>query len=782
MDSVHINRNAASSENVHVKKLLPPGSGNSGAEIEVSEIMSIPSDVIDEFGEPEILPRVGDEYQAELPPLFQEFYDMPNKKKRAAENFVVGMPVFLTWVGNGKPDAPATCGSSTTSDSTQITTKNEIFCSEIDHTRDSTSQNFSGGPGLRLVPGFDEKDWTAIEKDSFLLGLYIFEKNFVEVRRFVGTKEMGSLLSFYYGKFYGSQEYQRWTQCRKMKNRRCIFGQRIFTGLRQQELLSRIVPKVSEECRNAVLEVSKTFVEEKTSLSDYVSSLKAMVGMATLIEAIGIGTGKHDLTGMALESSKSNHAIAARPEIPTGKDCSSLTTTDIVKFLSGNYRLSKARSNDLFYEAVWPRLLERGWRSEKPRSKQCLVFLIPGVKKFSRSKLEKGVHYYDSVTDILSRVAKEPELIELEAEGVDVNKKSDDDDNENDDGNGHLPKKQRPLYLQPKTPNRNVAVLKFTVVDTSLSDGKVRELRTLPSEYSDVFISRACVEFSDDETSEETSDVSNIVPENLRAKTAKSVEKTLPSKKSNDSKKKKKKASKGNNQSKMTAAKSQTSRNRKQGNADVPVVKPQRQVLVHCNQKETSTALENGMPPSCCTSVHDAMGNSSFQAGSYRDKLSSTSSSRGSPDESIENPQNQTMIDLNLPQVPPDAANHDQNSARKSPVTEVRSEPPPPLPQNVNPLRHSTRNRPPTSRALEALADGYLTVNRKRKGKDINSHPSQRARLAVKSNESTNSSMESRIEEADNGASNSSNCNALVGSEVAASQTNDESVSAQCGH
>ncbi|KAL0457389.1 UNVERIFIED_CONTAM: hypothetical protein Slati_1078100 [Sesamum latifolium] len=64
---------------------------------------------------------------------------------------------------------------------------------------------------------------------------------------------------------------------------------------------------------------------------------------------------------------------------------------------------------------------------------------------------------------------------------------------------------------------------------------------------------------------------------------------------------------------------------------------------------------------------------------------------------------------------------------------------------DVYPRRHSTRNRPPTTRALEALADGYLTVNRKRK---VN-RPSQHARIVIGPNESTNSSVDSQMEEAE---------------------------------
>ncbi|KAL8246478.1 hypothetical protein R6Q59_007694 [Mikania micrantha] len=75
--------------------------------------------------------------------------------------------------------------------------------------------------------------------------------------------------------------------------------------------------------------------------------------------------------------------------------------------------LSKARSNDLFWETVWPRLLARGWHSEQPNgynyaaNQKNLVFLMSGVTKFSR-KLVKGDAYLDYVTNVLNKVAFDP--------------------------------------------------------------------------------------------------------------------------------------------------------------------------------------------------------------------------------------------------------------------------------------------------------------------------------------------------------------------------------------
>ncbi|THU63339.1 hypothetical protein C4D60_Mb01t14730 [Musa balbisiana] len=190
---------------------------------------------------------------------------------------------------------------------------------------------------------------------------------------------------------------------------------------------------------------------------------------------------------------RSNQSSSIRPEIPVGTACSSLTSGDIIKFLTGDFRLSKAKSNDLFWEAVWPRLLARGWHSEQPRdisfvaSKHSLVFLIPGIKKFSRKKLVKGNHYFDSVSDVLNKVASDPTLLELEAEGATGSSTTKDEDecamDAKSDQNGLLDHQQH-CFLRPRVPICNSEFMKFTIVDTSLVHGeepfKVRELRTLP--------------------------------------------------------------------------------------------------------------------------------------------------------------------------------------------------------------------------------------------------------------------------------------------------------------
>eukprot|EP00268_Persea_americana_P027123 TRINITY_DN26600_c0_g1_i1.p1 TRINITY_DN26600_c0_g1~~TRINITY_DN26600_c0_g1_i1.p1 ORF type:complete len:935 (+),score=194.86 TRINITY_DN26600_c0_g1_i1:172-2976(+) len=516
------------------------------------------------YGDPEVTPRLGDQYQVEIPPLMMQSDCLETSANHAKGivdadcSVIIGLPIPVMWVHDlvhlTRHKQLDFLGDTIHTNTTEFVLSKDNNELNMNSRRSKVGQfvaDISGhnatvpedsapklgildvasddGKGLRSsevqenkmlgnqmnvdsfspqydesnlvqnhesnnyypVPGSSGGSWSEMEQESFLLGLYIFGKNFVQVKRFIGSKGMGDILSFYYGKFYRSEGNRRWSECRKMRSRRCIYGQRIFTGWRQQELLARLLPHTSENCANTLLEVTKSFSEGKVSLEEYVSILKGAVGLKVLVEATAIGKGKHNLTGIAMEPMKTNQVISTRSEIPVGKACSSLSSAEIIKFLTGDFRLSKARSNDLFWEAVWPRLLARGWHSEQPKdcayvgSRHSLVFLVPGIKKFSRRKLVKGNHYFDSVTDVLNKVASDPKLLELEVEavngsGVKEEYELDMDAKLNKTGPSEH---QRPLYLRPRVPNCNSELMKFTIVDTSLAHGelyKIRELRSLP--------------------------------------------------------------------------------------------------------------------------------------------------------------------------------------------------------------------------------------------------------------------------------------------------------------
>lgn len=248
------------------------------------------SDMDDKFGDPQVLPRVGDQYQAEIPSLVSANGASHLLKKFRDSGVMVNLPKSLELPNSCmwpycKVESSFETSESVIKEEGQVIPENDCPQVKVEPLAALLGEgnnvrgflNFGSSfkcdergidscPGLKieldqakdiyLVPGSSVESWTHIEYNSFLLGLYVFGKNFNLVRRFVGSKSMGDILFFYYGKFYRSEGYRRWADSRKLRNKRCIYGQKIFTGWRQQELLSRLFCHVSEECQNTVLEVS----------------------------------------------------------------------------------------------------------------------------------------------------------------------------------------------------------------------------------------------------------------------------------------------------------------------------------------------------------------------------------------------------------------------------------------------------------------------------------------------------------------------------------------------
>ncbi|WJX23587.1 hypothetical protein P8452_12786 [Trifolium repens] len=130
-----------------------------------------------------------------------------------------------------------------------------------------------------------------------MLGLCIFGKSFAQLKRFIGSKTIGDIQSFYYTKFYKSEGHKRWKAYREVRVEyivvgRCkisVYRQTLFTKPTHQYLLSRLLNNDSVECCKKLLQEYKNFQENKLSLEDYVIALKDLVGLETLINVVGIG-------------------------------------------------------------------------------------------------------------------------------------------------------------------------------------------------------------------------------------------------------------------------------------------------------------------------------------------------------------------------------------------------------------------------------------------------------------------------------------------------------------
>ncbi|CAJ2654896.1 unnamed protein product [Trifolium pratense] len=134
--------------------------------------------------------------------------------------------------------------------------------------------------------------WTNIEYHSFLVVLNVFEKNIIFLKRLVGTKSMGDIWYFSYEKFCRSICYFQWTKNRKLKTQRRVCGYKIFTGWKQQKLLSSLFFHVSGDYHSSLVQLWRNFREENISIEEFVFALK-VVSHCLLTDAMSIWKEKY---------------------------------------------------------------------------------------------------------------------------------------------------------------------------------------------------------------------------------------------------------------------------------------------------------------------------------------------------------------------------------------------------------------------------------------------------------------------------------------------------------
>lgn len=662
-------------------------------------------------GEPQVLPRVGDEYQAEIPHLVPEHDRSKLIRCFGLDPHLVtfGLPIPLMWTRSEKfrgfREAAEIGEEEKRKPSCQpaARTKPRGIVLALPCQKNSKLKFEWLGKSLYPFPGTLGEPWADSEREKFLLGLYLIGKNLVLLHRFVGSKKMGDMLSYYYGSFYRSNEYKRWVDGRKSgRSKQSVQGHKLLTGWRQQELLSRVSSHVSEECKSLLLQVYKAFREDRIELEEYVFSLKDMIGVNKLTEAIGIGKGKKDLT---LEATKLNNPGGGASKVRIRND---LPVADIVKFLTGEYRMSKTRSSDLFWEAVWPRLLARGWHSEQPKDgpKNSLVFLVPEANKFSRRNMSKGSHYFDSLTDVLNKVALDPTLLDLKTDEEDIgsSKKEeeikndpamdieefDDDDDDDDSSQNKSKKKKKKRYLEPRIKaSKGEEVTMCTIVDTSgVEEGcALKELRSLPIETgnSTSYLS----ESEDYQLSEESKNKATVSTSSGKS-------------------------------SSVNMDNERVQKNRKRGRPRNP---PNRSSLADCSQKPVKKGTQIRPNPSEADQNGVLMREEHIHQGQPL-KLSSTGSSAedcscGRNEGRQISPEIREDFDLNVSQISLEAEgvrNSESSCAAQQSSIQMDEEMPRDVVQVNGPgRRQSTRTRPLTAKALEAFAFGYLGNSEKKR-------------------------------------------------------------------
>ncbi|KAK9084187.1 hypothetical protein Scep_030658 [Stephania cephalantha] len=167
-----------------------------------------------------------------------------------------------------------------------------------------------GGEDYYAVPGCLGSPWSDIERQGFLLGLYIFGKNLVQVKKFVDSERDGeTYCCSIMGSFIGLMNIVDGWIAERQEAGNAYMGKRFLQVGGSRNWCPVCFPGMS--LKNAKMSCSglRTFCRGKILLEEYVTTLKSNVGLNILIDAVGIGRRKHDLTGIVQEPAKVNHVI-----------------------------------------------------------------------------------------------------------------------------------------------------------------------------------------------------------------------------------------------------------------------------------------------------------------------------------------------------------------------------------------------------------------------------------------------------------------------------------------
>jgi hypothetical protein len=297
----------------------------------------------------------------------------------------------------------------------------------------------------------------------------------------------------------------------------------------------------------------------------------------------------------------------------------------------------------------------------------ALIYLIPGIDNFPREDLIKGIHYFDSVTDLLSKVTSDPNLI-----SVPNNCTNDDKCNCETSSNS----------LHPTLQNSEVNLMEFTVIDTSLVEQegvpcKIRTLRSLPLDTFTTTYGLLCKPEDDKSAAPERLDAADSPNESTDVGKDKPVELNLAENNAlEDAKLKSKKRVYVHDAAKL-------SKRRRTGSS-----------------KFTTETYENDQSnPHCADDL--SFKSHVLEPESEKKKISQAS---------------QPSVNLNLPDL---TSTSDENNEKEG-VTN-------------NSWRRGTINRPPTTKALESLAMGFLETAKRKdsESKSCSSRLTRRACRAV---------------------------------------------------
>ncbi|KAG5075924.1 hypothetical protein JHK84_057155 [Glycine max] len=392
-------------------------------------------------------------------------------------------------------------------------------------------------------------------------------------------------------------------------------------------------------------DVSKSYSEGRISLEEYITSLKSTVALGVLVEAVGIGKGKEDLTRPTVEHVKKTQVFS----IQTSKAWSSLGPSDIIKHLTGGYRLSKAKSD----------------------------------------------HCFDSVSDVLSKVVAEPNLLKLEVVETKVGGSNEEDAETGSNKDGQPDNHH---HRKVEVDADDIAYNKGNkhISKTKHRKGKLDDISPSGTETAKIY-SKKNSSNADCQKAKHNRDATGQKEVNANPDDANKMTENRENQKT---------CVPDGNQPKRIIE-NQFSQRARSGHSDVAVPPIKRQRLTAWAKAETSHILKN----------------SSGGLGSEKLGLSVILLSRcqqesrvcldkGISCDKVDKYESQHSINFNAPQVPLKFEDGEMMAKAEKDEQGLK-------PNDTIPRRKSTRNRPLTVRALESFANEFLHAQRKQKRKDI---------------------------------------------------------------
>jgi hypothetical protein len=274
----------------------------------------------------------------------------------------------------------------------------------------------TGGPAQALWPDYciGSKIWSIEEEKDFALGIFLFEKNFKPISRFIGDGQQKNFIQcrwYYYNKFKRSLSplYRAFKQSSLHHSKeQHVRGSLMVLGNRGRKLLTRLFHHITDsKVQDRITEAHSKMARNEISLEKFVRLLKKHSSSLKLWAAFAIGQ-EDDLSScyyhLFTEKSTKRSRLVANSRY---RDCTTLEIQEELAQMDIRSTPTNQMS-DLFHMGVWPRLERLGWHLEtvqKGNGRNMVYYCCPSLVRFTKGA-QRGIEYFDASRALLSYVAQ----------------------------------------------------------------------------------------------------------------------------------------------------------------------------------------------------------------------------------------------------------------------------------------------------------------------------------------------------------------------------------------